>query len=246
MSSDIPLADKKVTGLLRSNGRMSVSDLVDAMGITATAVRQKLNRLTASGLVARTDDSSGRGRPVHMYSLTEKGIRSSGNNLDDLARVLWEELHRISDNKIRNQVFEAVVERLTTMYRDSITGKSPEDRLRSIASLFAQKEIPFETKVENGKTVLQIIGCPYPDLKDADDSICEMEKRLLSGLIDQEVSVEQSGCGANGSCCTFQTVASDQMEAKCESDKCDETDTKVRTGMVAASSSLTEHRDGVS
>ena len=67
------------------------------MGVTATAVRQRLQRLMAEGLIERHTERKGRGRPNHRYSLTEKGERSAGTNFSDLAVVLWEEIKAVDD-----------------------------------------------------------------------------------------------------------------------------------------------------
>ena len=64
---------------------MTISALVAEMGVTATAVRQRLQRLMAEGLIERQTENKGRGRPNHRYSLTEKGERSAGNNFADMA-----------------------------------------------------------------------------------------------------------------------------------------------------------------
>ena len=62
-----------VLDLLRRSGEMRISELVREMGVTATAVRQRLNRLMAADLIERTAAPSGRGRPSHRYrTLTGK------------------------------------------------------------------------------------------------------------------------------------------------------------------------------
>ena len=43
--------DRQVVELLRRKGAMRISELTKAIGVTATAVRQRLNRLMESGFV---------------------------------------------------------------------------------------------------------------------------------------------------------------------------------------------------
>ncbi len=206
MNTSVSANDKAVIALLRDEGAQGVTQMVEKLGVTATAVRQRLTRLTALGLITREEFSEGRGRPIHKYSLTEEGFRSSGDNLSDLARVLWEEVHKIPDENTRKKVIAGVVERLSDQYRDSIQGETVDEKLRSIAKHFAQRDIPFSAVEENGKVVLQIVGCPYPDLAGGDHKICEMEKDLISSLTDNEISFEKESCGSGGQCCKFQTL----------------------------------------
>ena len=78
-------SDKAMLDVLRQNGAVTISVLVAEMGVTATAVRQRLQRLMADGLIERQAENKGRGRPNHRYSLTEKGERSAGTNFADMA-----------------------------------------------------------------------------------------------------------------------------------------------------------------
>ena len=55
MTEFVP-SDQAVLDLLRRNGRMTVSDFQAEMGVTATAVRQRLNRLMGAGYIERKVD----------------------------------------------------------------------------------------------------------------------------------------------------------------------------------------------
>ena len=65
-------SDAALLNLIRRSGGATVAELADAAEVTPTAVRQRLNRLMAQGLVQRHQQRSGRGRPTHQYVLTEK------------------------------------------------------------------------------------------------------------------------------------------------------------------------------
>ena len=104
--------------LLRRNGAVTISALVAEMGVTATAVRQRLQRLMADGLIERQAERKGRGRPNHRYSLTEKGEQSAGNNFADLATVLWEEIKSVEDPEIRRGLLKRIAGRLAERYRE--------------------------------------------------------------------------------------------------------------------------------
>ena len=66
-------SDRGLIELLRRQGQLGIGELTAAMHVTATAVRQRLVRLMAGGLVQRETNKVPRGRPSHRYSLTEKG-----------------------------------------------------------------------------------------------------------------------------------------------------------------------------
>ncbi|MCA9267342.1 MAG: MarR family transcriptional regulator, partial [Planctomycetales bacterium] len=106
-SSDATLLD-----LLRRRDGMTVHELAELMGVTATAVRQRLNRLLGQRLVERKIHRVGRGRPSHQYSLSDAGRRKSGANFADLAIALWQEIRQIEDPEVRRGLLTRIARRL--------------------------------------------------------------------------------------------------------------------------------------
>lgn len=107
--------DRPVLALLRERGQMSVPELCAALEVTSTAVRQKLERLVAAGMVQRNEVRQGRGRPSFVYSMTTAGMRALGHNQGSLAKVLWQEFLEIEDEAVRRQVIAGVSRRLAGM-----------------------------------------------------------------------------------------------------------------------------------
>ena len=98
MSTQTETSDKQMLDLLRRHGAVTISALVAEMGVTATAVRQRIQRLMADGLIERQTEKKGRGRPNHRYSLTEKGEQSAGTTLPTWPRCCGK---RSSRSRIR-------------------------------------------------------------------------------------------------------------------------------------------------
>ena len=201
--------DRDLIAMLREGDSMTVGKLVEASGVTATAVRQRLVRLMAQGLVDRTEEREGRGRPSHVYRLTEKGRNSSANNLDDLALVLWQEVQQIPDEDVRKRVIAKAVERLAQKYESEIRGSAPdlgdtvEKRMETIAGIFASMDLPVSYEKKDGLPVIKVSGCPFPGISDQSREICEMEQELIQKLVGSDVGLFQ--CQKDGDrCCSFE------------------------------------------
>ena len=82
-NNDQRATDAAVIELLRVDSTLEIGDLAEALGVTATAIRQRLDRLMRSGLVERKTVARPRGRPAHAYSLTADGRRYGGDNFRD-------------------------------------------------------------------------------------------------------------------------------------------------------------------
>ncbi len=83
MSIQAPSSDGRLLDLIRVAGPVGVADLAEQIGVTPTAIRQRLMRLMAQGLVQREAVRNGRGRPKHFYRLTDRGLRLTGSNFSD-------------------------------------------------------------------------------------------------------------------------------------------------------------------
>jgi predicted ArsR family transcriptional regulator len=202
-------SDSEILNLLREHQALTINELINKLGVTATAVRQKLDRLTSGGLIRRDRQFANdgrqptRGRPSYRYELTDAGRRKLGNNLSDLAVVLWEEVRQIPDASVRAAVLSGVLRRLVQQYGDRIQGESLDGRLSSLSTLFAERQIPVSVGSRNGLPVLKVHGCPYPDVAQHDRTICDLETELFSRLVGRPIHLER--CQDHG-CCTFQAA----------------------------------------
>jgi DeoR family transcriptional regulator, suf operon transcriptional repressor len=201
---DFAIGDRDLIEFLRRHGAATVQEMVEFAGVTATAVRQRLTRLLQQGLISREAESAGRGRPTHRYSLSAAGVRTSGNNHEDLTSVLWSELRAVKDPDVRYGLLKRIVTRLADLYRGQITGETLDERMESLVALMRGRNVPFEVvrPVEGQLPVLKALACPYPSLAEQDRSICSMEKMLFAEILGNGLRLHE--CRLDGSShCTF-------------------------------------------
>jgi DeoR family transcriptional regulator, suf operon transcriptional repressor len=201
----VPNADNDLLDLLRALGPMDVAAMSGEFEVTPTAVRQRLSRLRANGLVDREPVRHGRGRPKHRYQLTPKGLRLTGSNWPDLALALWREISTIEDYEVRRTVLFRVLKALAANYGHEVQGHTTLERMRSLAELLGERRVPFSAEQPNGAPVLTAHACPYPELSAGDRTICAMERVLFSELVGKELRLVK--CRHDGGPnCQFQPV----------------------------------------
>lgn len=197
-SSDVAILDQ-----LRETESLSVAQLSSMMEVTATAVRQRLTRLMAHGYLERSVFRSGRGRPTHRYSLTQKGRRKTGTNYADLATALWQEVRSIDDPDLRRGLLQRLSRRLVEMYAGHVQGDTAAEKMESLAEIFSERQVPFVVDAQGGLPVLRALACPYTEIAEEDRSICSVEKMLFSELMGEELRLAH--CRLDGqNCCTFE------------------------------------------
>ena len=85
---------------LQRNGRATVKELGQLLGLTSTGIRQHLTVLERDGLVLAREERGGVGRPTLVYSLTDKAEALFPRSYDELANNLLEEI-RASEGRER-------------------------------------------------------------------------------------------------------------------------------------------------
>lgn len=204
MSNARETSDAQLLGVLRREGTLGISELTQAMGVTSTAVRQRLTRLMKQGLVERVVRPRGRGRPSHGYRITERARRGGGQNFADLAVVLWNELRSVKSAEVRRGLLKRIAERLGESYAAQIDGQTTAERMQSLGRLFDERQLGLRVEPNGGLPVLVVDDCPYPDLAAVDRSVCAMENLLFEKLLGERLKL--SACRLDGhACCQFET-----------------------------------------
>ena len=105
------------------SGPLTVAEMAASLGVTATAIRNRLTRLLGAGLVERQSEHQDRGRPKHTYQASVEAQKRLGQNYADLALVLWDEMmSTVADRKLRRLLFTRVTDRLAELYRSQVSG----------------------------------------------------------------------------------------------------------------------------
>ncbi|MGL4513598.1 MAG: helix-turn-helix transcriptional regulator [Lacipirellulaceae bacterium] len=202
-------ADRLLVDHLRRAGGAVVGELTELLGVTATAVRQRLSRLAAAGLIERVLDrnehevGTSRGRPRHQYRLTDRGRRESGDNYDDLVQVMWQEIRSIEDPAVRVGLVNRLASKLAVRYASRVNGPSLAERMHNLVRLMGEREVPIDIDESGAFPVLTVLACPYPTLAEQDRSICAMEKALFSEVLGQGVRLSECRLDG-GECCSFE------------------------------------------
>lgn len=192
-------------------GGGTVQEICDEMGVTATAVRQRLNRLQGRGMVSREAERVGRGRPRHTYLVTEAGLRELGDNYVDLALILWREMRSIEETEIRERIVGRVREALVRRYGKVVNAQSVGERFHELKSALVERGFDVEVDASGSLPILRENNCPYLELASDDPTICELEQSVFEAVLGTDVTLTQC-CLDGHSCCEFQPDAAGRNE----------------------------------
>ncbi len=207
MKTVLEHSDGEFLNELHRIGPKTVQDICAAIGVTATAVRQRLLRLQNKDFVARDLIRSGRGRPHYVYRVTEKGLRQLGDNYGDLALILWREVRKIEDPVTREDITDRIRTALVTRVGRFADGNL-EARMQRLQDSLRGRGYDVELDAHANSTggVLPILrenNCPYQELAEEDRDICGLEREVFEQALGTEVRLTQC-CLDGHHCCEFE------------------------------------------
>jgi predicted ArsR family transcriptional regulator len=187
-------SDRELLDLIRRAGPVTVVEMAERLGVTGTAIRNRLARLLCTGLVERRAEHQGRGRPRHTYQASVLAQKQLGQNYADLAVALWDELMgTIPDRKLRRHLFIRVTERMAEMYRAQVSGDEWEGRLVQLTNLLLDRGVEAEVALDAGVAipVLRQHSCPYYELAESDRTICALERKMFEKVLGRGLRLSQ-------------------------------------------------------
>lgn len=201
-------ADRRLLETMRRRGAMTISELTTAAAVTATAVRHRLSRLMASGLVDRSEQHAGRGRPRHTYFVTAHAHAMLGQNYQDLAMTLWRELKGMEDRAVGMSVLRRVADRMAADYRRRMPSIDVQQRMNELRELLAARGVDVEVTTNGELPILRQHSCPYHELATSDRTVCGVEMRIFEKALDSDVTLAM--CRLDGHpCCEFEVRPAD-------------------------------------
>ena len=169
---------------LQRNGRATVKDLGQLLGLTATGIRQHLTVLERDGLVTAREERGRVGRPTLVYSLTKEADALFPKTYDVLASVLLEEIRATDGNEKLHSLLHNVAERLAAPYRDRVEGKPAGDRVKETARIMEEQGCLVDVSESDGEYFIDEYTCPFPKTAERDRAVCALHVefvRLMSG-----------------------------------------------------------------
>lgn len=179
----------QVLSVLQRLGQASIRDLEEALGVTATAVRQQITSLLADGYVQQETERAGRGRPRHVYSLTPRGRALFPHYYDEFTNSLLREILLSEGPEKVQQLLGRMSRRLAEQYERELAGLPPAERAARLTEMLNAKGILAEIRYEDDGMVFHEYTCPYYELARVHRGICDMEEEMLSHVVKQPVEL---------------------------------------------------------
>lgn len=201
-------AGLRIVRLLVGKHPQTISELIQAIGVTRTAVSEQLNELVAAGLVVRTMERlPGRGRPRFLYAATHDALLllfSRGPEL--VIPSIWRAIDQTGGRDLTKKVLKRATQSIADHYRPRITGRTIRERLHQIAEVWAEEgHLVDVIEDEQGRLLLRKRSCGFVSMFEETRTICSLDMDVIAALA--QASLRRVECRHDGDpCCSFEVI----------------------------------------
>ena len=189
-----PSTKRAVLELIKRNGPQTVAQLCEALDLSGPAVRRHLETLESEGVVAQTTRAIGRGRPAHLYALTEAGHDLFPRNYDQLAAQLLDAVHcQLGDEGVE-RMFAHRQRTLAERYAGRTRGRKLAELAGELAAIQDENGYMAEWEREPDDEERYLVrehNCAIAKVAGAHPSACRHELALFQQLAGPGVEVER-------------------------------------------------------
>lgn len=205
---------RELLQLIKRRGSLSLDEAMEALGMARTTVREHLLRLERKGLVERSTERSGRGRPSLRYAMTAKAKILFPSRDGELMGQLLAYLKEEGAEELVAAFFESYWHERTERVKERLEGVSEDDlekRLELLAEILDEEG--FMPKIERtgeGITIREC-NCPFPEAVKRTRLPCQLEAAFYEAVFGTKV--ERSNYIPDGyPACTYE-LAPAQVES---------------------------------
>jgi predicted ArsR family transcriptional regulator len=178
--------------LLKRNGSQTVAQLGAALGVSGVAVRRHLEVLEHVGLVRQTTRTQGRGRPAHVYTLTELGHDLFPRNYHQLVAQLLEAATSELGPEAVERLFDHRQQELAELYRGRTRGQPLPELANALAAIQDENGYMADCAAAgDGQFVVREHNCAIARVAGSWPTACAHELALFRQLAGPEVEVER-------------------------------------------------------
>jgi predicted ArsR family transcriptional regulator len=212
--------------LIKQEGRATIADLADRLGITYEAVRQQLKQLESEKLVLRRQErnqAEGKvGRPTSYYILSPAGEHLFPKNYDELAVELIDTMANTFGHEALQQVLTVLTEARVREWEPRLRGMTLSERIEALKDIYLQDDPFMSTDQSTGELRLIEHNCPFLNIATRRPSLCSVTVSTLARLLGKPVIREERFQNGDGRCvfrvCVEETLDPNSFRFEFETD----------------------------
>jgi len=204
MDTKLKNTKDKILHLLKKEGSLTVSDLTKRLEITHMAVRKHLTIMEKDGMIQAKEFKQSMGRPMQLYSLTEKAEMHFPKNYEGISIGFLRDIEELYGDGSVQHLFEKREARLIHEYAVRMDSKEPLQKMKEITKIQNEKGYMAElNQLEENTYELIEYNCPILEVAKEFKIACKCETEMFKDVLKTE-NISRSCCRTDGdSHCRF-------------------------------------------
>ena len=201
MNCEMSETRMRILQLLKMRASMTISQLKEALHISQMGIRQHLAILEAEGLVAHYQEKQGRGRPPHVYQLTDEANSLFPTTYANFAVGLMHEVAKFNGPDFVNKVFRGRMKAQLETYLLRLEGKTLCDRVKELARIRDEEGYMARFDESEDDYILTEHNCPIAVIAQEYPYVCEIETALFRQSLGAKVVRVEHLMQGSHKCC---------------------------------------------
>lgn len=189
--------------LVKRRGAQTAQDLAQGLDISVPAARRHLCDLQEQGLVeARTERPGGRGRPQHVYALTERGEAAFPKTYSSLCVDVLRHIEGLFGGEALLKVLDARNAEIADRFRSELPADLPlGERVQNLVRRLNEHGFDASAVQDGqGQWTFTQHNCPNLTVARQYSQLCSAEITLYGDLLGVPVARETRIACGQGSC----------------------------------------------
>ena len=201
MNCEMSETRMRILQLLKMRAGMTVGQLTEALHISQMGVRQHLTILEAEGLIEYYREKQGRGRPRHIYQLTDEANSLFPTTYANFAVGLMHEVAKFNGPGFINKIFRGRMESQLETYQQRLAGKALRERIEELARIRDEEGYMARFEEAEDDYILTEHNCPIAVIAQEYPRVCEIELALFRQSLGAKVVREEHLMQGSHKCC---------------------------------------------
>jgi predicted ArsR family transcriptional regulator len=194
----------RILEILKTTGEATAAGLGASLGISSVGVRQHLLRLERDGLVRHRPVRNGRGRPSHVFELTEVANEAFPQRYSDLLLTLIEAIRTTSGEQGLTSLFDTRTEIQEERYRADLEGKSLVERVEALAGIRDAEGYMAEAVPDGGSGwLLRERNCAIRAVAECCAEVCRGELELFQEVLPEADVIRLEHIASGDAACVY-------------------------------------------
>ena len=210
MNCEMSETRMRILQLLKMRAGMTIGQLKEALHISQMGIRQHLTILEAEGLVKHYREKQGRGRPPHIYQLTDAANSLFPTTYANFAVGLMHEVAKFNGPGFINKVFRGRMKSQLQTYQQRLQGKALSERVKELAHIRDEEGYMARFDEDENDYVLTEHNCPIALIAQEYPNVCEIETALFRQSLGAKVVRVEHLMQGSHKCCYRISKASEE------------------------------------